>query len=176
MKIYFGVYPDGHHGFFHEGIQSPDLIPKGAVEITAAQHKELLSADTIAVNPDGTPRAVKISLDDLPPPHKAMVALAQGLQITSESCPAVNGTYACNDQAVTNVLNAAMHLKVYGVFPGARGILELQWPDKAGVPHQFADQALFLAFSAAVSNYNALLKQVINKTSTTLPPNSVGID
>jgi hypothetical protein len=176
MKIYFGVYPDGHHGFFHEGVQPPDKIPKGAVEITAEQHKELMLADSIVVNPDGTPRAVSISLDNLPPEHQAMRALGQGLQIISTSCPAVNGVYACNDQAVTNVLNAAMHLKIYGVFPGERGILQLQWPDKSGAPHQFADQALFLAFSAAVSNYNALLKQVINKVSTTLPPASEKID
>src|ERR1700722_10554610 len=97
MKIYFGVYPDGHHGFFHEGVQSPDLIPKGAVEITDAQHKALLAADTIVVNPDGTPRAVSISLDNLPPEHQAMRALGQGLQIISTSCPAVNGVYACDD-------------------------------------------------------------------------------
>ena len=176
MKIYFGVYPDGHHGFFHEGVQPPDKIPKGAVEITAAQHKELLEAYAIAVNPDGTPKAVAYSPDNLPLPQKAMRALGQGLQIASTSCPAVNGTYACNDQAVTNVLNAAMHIKTYGVFPGERGTLQLQWPDKAGAPHQFADQALFLAFSAAVSNYNAMLKLVANKTSTTLPPSSVEID
>ncbi len=74
------------------------------------------------------------------------------------------------------MLNAAMHLKMNGVFPGARGALQLQWPDKSGAPHQFADQALFLAFSAAVSNYNALLKQVINKVSTTLPLASEKID
>jgi len=174
MKIYFGVYPDGHHGFFHEGVQSPNVIPKGAVEITAAQHKELLAAQSIAVNPDGTPRAVTISLDNLPLEHQAARALGQGIQVTSKSCPAVNGLYACDHTAVTNVLNAAMHVKMYGAFPGDPAAL--QYPDKAGAPHRFADQALFFAFSAAVSNYNANLKSVIQKTSTTLPPASVELD
>jgi hypothetical protein len=174
MKIYFGVYTDGHHGFFHEGLQSPDKIPKGAVEITAEEHKALLQADRIAVDPDGRPRAVSISLADLPLREQAMRAFGQGLQITSASCPAINGVYACTDKAVTALLNVAMHLKMYGVFPGDPHGLE--YPDKSGAPHRFADQALFLAFSAAVSNYNALLKQVINKASTTLPPASEKID
>jgi hypothetical protein len=174
MKIYFKLDKDGHPGFFHDTAHTPDQIPQGAVEITAEHHQELLLAHKIEVDPDGTPRAVTISLDTMPLPHKAMYALGQGLQITSQSCPAINGVYVCNDQAVTNVLNAAMHIKMYSVFPGDP--LALQYPDKSGAPHHFADQALFLAFSAAVSNYNALLKQVINKTSTTLPTASVGID
>jgi hypothetical protein len=176
MTIYFGLHKNGHYGFFHDTPNLRSLIPKGAVEITPEQHKELLNAPKVVVDPDGKPRAVSISLSDLTLPQQANRALAQGLQIISTSCPAVDGIYACNDSAVMNALNAAMHLKMYGVLPGARGALQLQWPDKSGAPHQFADQALFLAFSAAVSNYNALLKQVVNKTSTTLPPASETID
>jgi hypothetical protein len=179
MKIYYGKNKTRGYGFYHDTVHTPAQIPADAVEITQAQHAELMAAYKIEVGPDGTPKAVAFSVAALPLPQQAGFVMSQGIEITSASCPAIDGTYECTGKAVTELMNAAIYLNTFGEFPGAAGETVhpvLEWPDKSGKMHRFAGPALFLAFARAVMNYNALLKQVVYKASTTMPPASVRLD
>jgi hypothetical protein len=180
MAIYFGKHTDGGYGFYHDAVHAPSQIPAGSVEISPEQHSSLVAASArgcrIAVDGSGRPYAV----ETYSPQQKAVFqqsqdgrkALYAGVQITSASDPSVNGLYACDDTTVTAVLNAAMHFRLHGHFPGDP--VKLEWPDKAATMRYFANTDVFMAFSAAISNHNAKLKQVI-KTGGALPPASESI-
>src|ERR1700761_647603 len=143
MAIYFGKHSDGYYGFFHDTIHAPHQIPPGAVEVSDEQAASMVAASArgcrIEMDASGRPVAVEI----FSPEQKAMfqrskdarTALHAGVQITSASDPSINGVYACDDAATTAVLNAAMHVKLHGQFPGYPS--ESEWPDKSGTARRF---------------------------------------
>src|ERR1700759_4372888 len=58
-------------------------------------------------------------LVETPAPAPQAAGLPQaGVQVSSATCPGVDGLYACDDAAVTTALTAALHIKLHGSFPG----------------------------------------------------------
>lgn len=172
MTIYCSKNGAGRYVFYHDNVHKPDQIPPDAVEVSEDLHRELLAAHSIEAGPDGTPKAVPFAMTIR---QQGLHALSQGIEITSTSYPAIDGTYACNDEAVANLLSASLHVKIFEVFPGDDPHT-LDWPDKSGTTHLFTDQATFLMFSANVSNYHTSLKKVVNHRTDTLPPSSIKLD
>ena len=106
----------------------------------------------------------------------AQTAIAAGVQITSTSTPALNGTYACDDaaQARINRVYALIQRGGGAVFPA--GLTSLPWPDESGALHTFTGVAEFLAFETAVGNYVLALDMIQAANSGTLPSSTVNIE
>lgn len=101
------------------------------------------------------------------PADLAYSAMASGIQITSTSTPALNGTYTIDGIAQGRIASVSTYILVNGVFPG--GLTEYPWIDMAGSPHTFPTTTEFQAFATAVADYVAALDLIIVTGEGTLP-------
>lgn len=120
---------------------------------------------------DGTTFAAPV----VPPPSVAQQAaamLAAGIQIASTGTPALNGTYACDPTTYQRIGGIVAAIAGGLGLPG--GGSTFNWPDTAGVPHEFTATA-FTDFARAVMNFEYALNAVIAANAGTLPALPVAI-
>lgn len=99
--------------------------------------------------------------------QQALAALAAGVQITSTSTPALDGTYAISSSAQAKIQAVSLFIVVNGKFPGGQSTMA--WADAAGAAHTFPNTAAFQAFATAVADYVAALDAVLLGISLELP-------
>ena len=110
-----------------------------------------------------------MSAGNTPAPHTppaptlldlAQAAMAAGVTIQSASTPALNGTYACDPQTISDIQAETVFLLVNGgQFTAGTS---LQWPHASGALHTFTSAAQFEAWASAVARYVGALRAVIN--------------
>lgn len=86
--------------------------------------------------------------------QQAQATLAAGLQITSTSTPALNGTYAATPAAQGNINAVVTYIQIHQSFPPSGGST-MVWYDQGGTPHTFPSTAEFLAFATAEADFAA---------------------
>ena len=74
-----------------------------------------------------------------------------GIQITSTSNSALNGTYAIDPTTQNKLTSIAAYVAVNQKFPA--GQATLAWPDAAGVLHQGFTTSQFLALGSVIADY-----------------------
>lgn len=117
-----------------------------------------------------------------PPPTQAEQLAAQvsdafsaGVNITSTSTPAVNGTYAIDSAAQQRINGVETFILKNNAFPGSSGT-QLGYPDKTGVMHVFPSLAIWNEFATAVANHVADLDlYAAGASGATLPSPDVTI-
>ena len=105
---------------------------------------------------------------------QAQAALSAGVTIQSASTAALNGTYACDPQTISDIQAETVFLLVNGgQFTAGTS---LQWPDASGTLHTFTTAAQFQAWATAIARYVGAIRLVINGVpGATLPTNPVQI-
>lgn len=94
----------------------------------------------------------RIAVFNTPSPAKlAGVAIAAGIEITSTSTPALNGTYPLDPASQANINAVITYILLNGTFPN--NAATLNWYDISGTSHTFPSIAEFKAFSTATANY-----------------------
>jgi hypothetical protein len=159
-------------------------IPTDAVEVP--NYDALLVAQgegsVIVPGPGGAPIAVAPTI--VPPTivpstiaQQAQAMLAAGVTIASTATPALDGTYACDANAQTEMGNMYNLIqRAGGAFPG--GLTQLPWPDISNDPAKarvFTAVADFLNFEQAVGDWVLTLKMIVTTGQGTLPSVTVQI-
>lgn len=102
--------------------------------------------------------------------------LATGIIVTSTATPALNGTYAVDEEAQRFIAGTAAGIAARNRVPG--GGATFGYGDMSGVPHNFTS-ADFLNFADAVEDYvyqlYATTQLLLSGQTATWPPNNVTI-
>lgn len=108
--------------------------------------------------------------------QQAVMALGQGLAVSSSGNPELDATYACDPGQWVKVMAISQYVAVNGTFPNKQTSLPMK--DMAGTPHTFPSTTVFQSFATAVGDYVTALNLIIDGTSsaTTLPQAAVVID
>jgi hypothetical protein len=85
------------------------------------------------------------------PAQQAQMALDAGINLTSSSTPALDGTYAVNQSAISNLSAVTLYIVVNGTFPS--GSDTMLWQDTSAEMHEFPDVDLFKEFASAIADY-----------------------
>jgi len=105
--------------------------------------------------------------------QQAFVLINSGIAITSTGSTSLNGTYATNAAAQSNLLAIQVYLQANGKFPGSSG--SLLWLDANNNPHTFTSTGQFTEFASAIADYVADLTLISMTGSGTLPPSTTTI-
>ena len=108
----------------------------------------------------------------IPPAMQMNQQLSGGIQITSTSTPALDGTYAVDPMSQSDIIAIETSINAGKGFPG-RGTA-FNYPDASGALHSFTE-ANFTNFAAAIRDYVYAAKSVIGGTATALPSPAVTI-
>lgn len=103
---------------------------------------------------------------------QALAAMNSGLQLSSVSSPALNGTYACDAISQADIIAIETSLNAGKGFPG--GATVFSYPDMGGALHAF-NEANFTDFAAAVRDFVYGCRAVIAGSSNRLPPSMATI-
>lgn len=114
----------------------------------------------------------------VPPPaptlaQQAQAALLAGVQVTSTSTPALNGTYNIDVSAQAKIAATSAYILRNGSF--YKGQTTLPWVDAAGAPHVFPSTTIFQDFATAVGDYVYELDMIVTSGTGTLPSSSITI-
>jgi len=82
------------------------------------------------------------------------VRIALGIEITSDSTPAVNGTYALDSVSTGQIFQIGVITKQFGTFPS--GSFTQMYPDISGTLHEFPT-TVFISFFLVVAAYTSAL-------------------
>lgn len=162
-------------GWYDTGVFAYPNLPAAAnlLEVTAAQWEAHFADPSGWAVSNG---ALVAYVPPVSPPtlaQQALAAFAAGVQITSTSTPALDGTYAISGSAQAKIQAVSLFIVVNGKFPGGQSTMA--WADAAGAAHTFPNTAEFQVFATAVADYVAALDAVILGQSTTLPTQPVAI-
>jgi len=105
--------------------------------------------------------------------QQASTRLAGGLNITSQSASGLNGLYATDPVAQSNITAIQVYIQSNGKFPGTSG--SQIWLDADNSPHTFTTTGQFTEFATAIADYVADLTLVAMTNSGTLPPTTTTI-
>ena len=113
-----------------------------------------------------------------PPASHRESAWAKGVALTSDSAPALDGTYACDRAAQQAISAEALYIQLTGGGAGGKvrnGMTSKAWLDQAGEPHIFS-AAQFLSFAEGVTAYvDAVIAWAAAGPSGAPPANVVAI-
>lgn len=96
-----------------------------------------------------------------PPPTPAQIlqaALGAGCALQSRSTPYLDGTYAINGSAWTDMVNEAQYISAFGSFSDASAP-PFEWPMPNGSAIAFQTTAQFMAVAQALGQYVTALKK-----------------
>ena len=116
----------------------------------------------------GSPPAVPPS-----PAQQATALISGGITITSTGTPALDGVYACDATAQSNLQAVQTYILTNGKFPGSSGTYP--WLDTNSTPHVFPSTTEFEAFASRVADFVADCTMIILTGSGTLPPSTASI-
>jgi hypothetical protein len=141
---------------------SPDgTAPHGAVECTQAQYSSAsnwtISGGVIVPATPATPTLAQ----------QAAALIDGGITIASAETPALNGAYATDATAQSNLQAVQIYVTANAKFPGSSGTYP--WLDKAGVAHIFPTIIEFTAFATAVADFVADCTMIVLTGKGTLP-------
>ena len=96
------------------------------------------------------------------------------ITITSDSAPALNGTYACSAAIVASIQNqmTALLNSSFTTFYG--GATTVTWNDVSGAAHVFTPSQ-FRSFAVAMSGYLNSLYTAAGQIASTMPPSTATI-
>ena len=103
-------------------------------------------------------------------------ALSAGCQLSSTSTPALDATYAVDDDSYLGLLETAFVVMSANRFPAGQSSWTIL--DMEGQPRTFGTTAQFLQFVGALADYREALKMIINGipgAPTALPSPSISI-
>lgn len=111
-------------------------------------------------------------------PAQYAAAIAAGLAITSTGTPAVNGTYACDENQQDVITRLQTYIAKTGVFPG--GLSSIQLRLVSGAYISIPSVAVFQNIATAIGNYvadadNAELAVLAGSSSWSAPGNAATI-
>ena len=84
----------------------------------------------------------------LPPPPPPTT-----VQVNSTGTLSIDGVYAFDAHARSNLMAASLYIQVNNKFPA--GQTSFPWYDSTGTPHLFTSTALFQQFASAIADYAA---------------------
>ena len=111
-----------------------------------------------------------------PPPtlaQQAAALIAGGITITSTGTPGLDGVYACDATAQSNLQAVQTYILTNGKFPGSSGTYP--WLDTTGAAHVFPSVTEFEAFASRVADFVADCTLIMLTNSGTLPVASANI-
>ena len=109
----------------------------------------------------------------LSPAQQATALISGGITITSTGTPALDGVYACDATAQSNLQAVQTYILTNGKFPGSSGTYP--WLDTSGAAHIFPSITEFEAFASRVADFVADCTLIMLTNSGTLPPASATI-
>jgi len=80
-----------------------------------------------------------------------MPDVTAGLQVTSSSNSALNGTYPVDDATQLKLASISLYVAVNGHFPASLSLFT--WPDVSGAPHSGFTMAQHQALATAIADY-----------------------
>ncbi len=111
-----------------------------------------------------------------PPPtlaQQAAALIAGGITITSTGTPGLDGVYACDATAQSNLQAVQTYILTNGKFPGSSGTYP--WLDTTGAAHVFPSVTEFEAFASRVADFVADCTLIMLTNSGTLPAATANI-
>ena len=105
--------------------------------------------------------------------QQAAALIAGGLTVTSTGTAALDGVYACDAAAQSNLQAVQTYILTNGKFPGSSGTYP--WLDVTGTAHIFPSTTEFEAFASRVADFVADCTLIMLTNSGTLPPASATI-
>lgn len=155
---------------YYDSVDSP--LPSGVNAIPISDKQWQLSLASpggfIIVN-----RTLTANLTPPPPPtpptlsQQAQKALRLGVEVISNSTPAVSSIFPIDPTTMAKIMATAMYVQMNNKFPGNQSTFAM--PDISNEAKIFPNTTMFSAFANALTDYAAALDAVILGTSTTLP-------
>lgn len=154
-------------GFYDDALH--ETIPAGALTLTDSQYQQWVAntAGLVWRNGELVPYTIPLTLA-----QQAAAALAAGCAIVSTGTPALNGTYACDDNAVSYF--TAVQTRINAGLGLPLNAATIAWVDMAGTAHNLT-AAQFTEIARAISDYVYELKMVAITNSGALPAQPVTI-
>ena len=108
------------------------------------------------------------------PAQQAALLLAGGLTLqgATGADEVMNGTYACDNDTVINILGVEVGLLKNGTLPN--GVATLAWPDLSGAPHLMTAPQLTQVFTY-IQGFVAACREYASGNGSTLPATVVSI-
>ena len=169
-KTEMAFYDDNIYRLATDETNSKPPMPTDVVAVSSDGYTIIRAAlnagGTLAADANGNP-----IVNAAPAPSAAelafaagQTALAEGIQITSATFPAINGTYGLTATSLLNITGTVAYIGLKNQFPG--GASSLTWYDAAGVAHSFTTVAEFDAFAEAVASFIVPIQDYINSGGT----------
>lgn len=108
--------------------------------------------------------------------NEAAAALASGCQLVSVATPAIDGTYAVDEENLNKLSRVALYVEAFGAFP--KGQTTWTIIDLTGAARVFPSTTVFLSTLRGIADYVAALEEIVDGIdiiSTSLPSQPITV-